>query len=112
MRLLFDQNLSYKLCSRLADIFPGSAQARLLGLEQADDRAIWEYAREHGYTIVTQDADFGFLSVLLGPPPRVIWLRCGNASTPSIEALLRAHQNDIAALEASADTACLEVTSA
>jgi hypothetical protein len=24
MKLLFDQNLSFKLCERLADVFPGS----------------------------------------------------------------------------------------
>ena len=27
MKLLFDQNLSFKLCSRLASLFPGSDQA-------------------------------------------------------------------------------------
>jgi predicted nuclease of predicted toxin-antitoxin system len=32
MKLLFDQNLSFKLCEQLADIFAGSSQARLLGL--------------------------------------------------------------------------------
>ena len=31
MKLLFDQNLSFKLCQALADLFPGSSQARLLG---------------------------------------------------------------------------------
>lgn len=41
MKLLFDQNLSFKLCGRLADLFPGSSHVRLLELHQADDRAIW-----------------------------------------------------------------------
>ena len=40
MKLLFDQNLSFKLCAQLADLFPGSDQVRRLGLEQADDSAI------------------------------------------------------------------------
>lgn len=44
MKLLFDQNLSFKLCSLLADLFPGSSQARLLGLAEADDRVICEAA--------------------------------------------------------------------
>ena len=44
MKLLFDQNLSFKLCQLLADLFPGSNQVRLLGMSEADDRAIWEYA--------------------------------------------------------------------
>ena len=38
MKLLFDQNLSFKLCRQLADIFPDSSQVRLLGLAEADDR--------------------------------------------------------------------------
>ena len=32
MKLLFDQNLSFKLCQALADLFPGSSQVRLLGM--------------------------------------------------------------------------------
>jgi predicted nuclease of predicted toxin-antitoxin system len=45
MKLLFDQNLSFKLCGKLADLFPGSNQVRLAGLDMADDRAIWEFAK-------------------------------------------------------------------
>jgi hypothetical protein len=36
MRLLLDQNLSFKLCRLLADLFPGSDHVRLLGLANAD----------------------------------------------------------------------------
>jgi hypothetical protein len=32
MKLLFDQNLSFKLCAVLADLLPDSSQVRLLGL--------------------------------------------------------------------------------
>ncbi|MGA2853320.1 MAG: DUF5615 family PIN-like protein [Verrucomicrobiota bacterium] len=38
MKLLFDQNLSFKLCGRLEDLFPGSNQVRQLHLDEADDR--------------------------------------------------------------------------
>ncbi|HVR36048.1 MAG TPA: DUF5615 family PIN-like protein [Methylomirabilota bacterium] len=58
MRLLFDQNLSLKLCQRLADLFPGSTQTRMVGLDRADDVTIWEYARANGFTLVTQDSEF------------------------------------------------------
>ncbi|MCO6439717.1 MAG: DUF5615 family PIN-like protein [Nitrococcus mobilis] len=49
MKLLFDQNLSFRLVEAVAELFPGSAQVRLLGLEQASDREIWGYARENGF---------------------------------------------------------------
>jgi predicted nuclease of predicted toxin-antitoxin system len=41
MKLLFDQNLSFKLCGQLTDLFPNSGHARLLGLAEADDRTLW-----------------------------------------------------------------------
>src|SRR5437867_4450249 len=98
MKLLFDQNLSFKLVDRLADLFPGSAQVRRLGLDQADDRAIWEHANRGGFVLVTQDSDFADLAALLGPPPKVIWLRCGNQPTQVVEELLRKHAPAIEAL--------------
>ncbi len=58
MKLLFDQNLSHLLVKRLVDLFPASSHVRLLGLDQADDGQIWNYAKEHGFTVVSQDADF------------------------------------------------------
>jgi predicted nuclease of predicted toxin-antitoxin system len=65
MKLLFDQNLSFKLCKALADLFPGSNQIRLLGLEQADDHSVWEYARANGFTVISHDADFAEMASLL-----------------------------------------------
>jgi predicted nuclease of predicted toxin-antitoxin system len=109
MKLLFDQNLSFKLCQRLADLFPGSSQVRLLGLSEADDRALWHYAQANGFTLVSQDSDFADMAALFGPPPRVIWLRCGNQPTAYIEKLLRGHANTIAAFEQDTAAACLEI---
>ena len=58
MKLLFDQNLSFKLCQALADLFPGSSQARLLDLAEADDSALWQCAKNNAFALVTQDSDF------------------------------------------------------
>lgn len=85
MKLLFDQNLSFRLVEAVAEAFPGSAQVRLLGLEQASDREIWDYARENGFVVVTKDSDFHELCVLYGPPPKIIWLKIGNASTQVVK---------------------------
>jgi hypothetical protein len=54
MRLLFDHHLSPRLVARLGDLFPGSSHVWLHGLDRADDRDIWEFARENGYTLVTK----------------------------------------------------------
>lgn len=66
MRLLFDQNLSYKLCHKLADLYPESTQTGVFGLACADDRAVWEAARNNGFALVTQDADFAEMAALFG----------------------------------------------
>ncbi len=108
MKVLFDQNLSFKLCRQLADLFPGSSQVRLAGLAEADDRTIWQYAKTNGFALVSLDADFAEMASLLGPPPKVIWLRCGNQPTVAVENLLRAHAAIIATFEAD-PSACLEI---
>lgn len=89
MRLLFDQNLSSELVSLLTDLFPGSQHVRPLNLHQADDEVVWAYAAAQGMTIVSKDSDFHQLSFLRGHPPKVIWLRVGNAPTARVAALLR-----------------------
>ena len=89
MKLLFDQNLSLSLTRRLADIYGESIHVREVGLREADDLAIWEYAKQHGYVIVSKDSDFQQRSLLHGAPPKFIWLRVGNCTVERIEDLLR-----------------------
>ena len=95
MKLLIDNNLSYKVALRLQDVFPNSLHVGKVGLSTASDILLWEFAREGGFTILTKDEDFNFLSMLRGPPPKVIWLRTGNSSVDQIEALLRENVSSI-----------------
>ncbi|HJU16139.1 MAG TPA: DUF5615 family PIN-like protein [Stellaceae bacterium] len=94
-RLLFDENLAARLVAALAEPYPGSAHVGDLGLAPASDRAIWEYAREHGMVIVSKDEDFHRMTVLYGGPPKVIWIRLGNCSTDEIIRLLKERQSQI-----------------
>ena len=79
MRLLFDQNLSRLLVGRFAEEFPDSVHVTDVGLDRATDREVWDFARAGGYVIVSKDSDFRQLAFLFGPPPKVVWLRVGNA---------------------------------
>lgn len=99
MKLLFDHNLSPRLVNRLADIYPDSQHLFLIGLDQADDGSVREYALLGNFMLVTKDADFNELSILQGFPPKVIWIRRGNCSTSQIEEILRSHLEDIQAFE-------------
>jgi predicted nuclease of predicted toxin-antitoxin system len=109
VRLLFDQNLSYKLVSRVADIFPDSTQARLLGFARFGDSELWYYARTHGYIVVTKDEDIPELGILRGAPPKIVWLRTGNCSTAHVEQVLRGNAEAIIALTTDTERIILEL---
>ncbi|HEX6963693.1 MAG TPA: DUF5615 family PIN-like protein [Lacipirellula sp.] len=99
MKLLFDQNLSFKLVELLADLFPGSEHVRNVGLRDVDDYEIWVYAASHGFTIVTKDEDFNARSAVRGFPPKVIWIQMGNCATERVHVLLRRNLDEIVVFE-------------
>lgn len=109
MKLLLDQNISRKLVKELGDLFPGSNHVYLLGLHKASDEDIWNYARDNGFTIVTQDSDFNERSLVYGYPPKVIWLRTGNISTQNIKQLLKQHRQDIILFGKDKTLGCLQI---
>lgn len=88
MKLLFDQNISFRIEKPINVYFPDSRQVKNLGLENASDIDIWHYARKHGYVITTFDADFADFALLRGCPPKIIWLRTGNMTTDNIVEVL------------------------
>ena len=109
MKLLLDENLSRRIVPALQDAFPGSTQVILVGLERVDDRAVWEYARAHGYVIVTKDDDFVRLQSLLGDPPKVILLRLGNCTTQQVLDALAISQRKIEAALMREDVGLVEL---
>ena len=109
MKLLLDQNLSRNLVEPLQASYPGTTHVSLVSLETASDRQIWEHAGEHGYAIASKDSDFRQLAFLFGPPPKVLWLRAGNASTATLLQLLLTHRSAIEAFDADPDEALLVI---
>jgi predicted nuclease of predicted toxin-antitoxin system len=89
VKLLFDENLSFRLARELADVYPGSSHVRDVGLLGAEDPRIWEHTAEHDFMIVSKDTDFYQRSLAHGSPPKVIWLRLGNVPTSSVADVLR-----------------------
>ena len=57
--------------------------------------------------LVTKDEDFPRLSVLRGPPPKVIWIRLGNCATADVVRLLRVRAEQIARFVEHEDAAFL-----
>jgi len=64
-------------------------------MQKAPDLEIWNYAKEHGYTIITKDTDFYQRSVYFGHPPKIIWLKIGNSSVKEIEEYIRSNSISI-----------------
>ncbi len=105
MKLLFDANLSPSLIRRLANDYPGSDH--VLNHDLPDDRAIWDFAAAADFVVVSKDTDFFNLSMVFGAPPKVVWLRIGNAGTAAVAGLLLRERSALEALIADYDAALL-----
>ena len=88
MKLLIDQNISFRITKDLSDTFNGFQHILDCGLLNCEDPDIWLYAKKHNFSIVTYDSDFYDISLLWGQPPKIIWLRTGNLRTKEIANLL------------------------
>ena len=88
MKLLVDNNLSFKLVQPLQDHFSGTEHVRDALSVSSDDNNIWNYAKSNDFTILTKDNDFDERSQLEGCPPKIIHLICGNKTTLHILNLL------------------------
>ena len=109
MKLLLDENLSRRVVPFVQDAFPSSSQDTLLNLENADDRAIWDFAKDQGFVIVTKDADFYDMSVVYGQPPKIIWLKIGNQSKAATVNALVSNRDEIELALMLEDKACIEI---
>ena len=89
MTIWIDAQLSPSLANWITDTFGIPAQAvRELGLREAKDFPIFQAAREADAIVLTKDADFPHLLQQHGPPPKVLWLTCGNTSNRNVREIL------------------------
>jgi len=110
MKLLFDQNLSFRLVDLLAGDFPNSAHVRDVGLAAGSDQQVWDFAKSNEYVLVSKDTDFQQRALLYGAPPKVIWIRLGNCSTDAVGQLLKLRKTDVAEFAADAPSAFLALS--
>ncbi len=89
MKLLFDESLSPKLVSLLADLFPDSESALLDGLVKQGDVKILEYANKHDFVLVSTDGDFETLLNRYNRAKVVILQSCNYPTRIAAEILRR-----------------------
>ncbi len=112
MKLLFDQNISFRILKKLPEGFKDSKHVSEVGLSNSTDTDIWEYSKNNNFTIVTFDADFYDISIINGHPPKIIWIRTGNLSTTKLTEILQNNFNAISAFlndKESTGEACMEI---
>lgn len=89
MKLLFDENLSPKLCRMLEDLEVKLSHVSTLKLNETPDQTIWKYARRTGHMIVTRDRDFIELANRFGAPPKVFVILLPNPTSVAIANVIR-----------------------
>ncbi len=84
-----DAQLSPAIAPWISSNFAVKAVAvRDLGLREATDQEIFSAAKRENVIVMTKDRDFVLLLDRLGPPPQVIWIRCGNTSNARLKEVL------------------------
>ena len=89
MTVWLDAHLPPSIAPWLAATFGVDCVAvRDLGFRDSLDPSIFSAAQSAGADVMTKDSDFAELVARLGPPPRVLLLKCGNTSNASLRNLL------------------------
>lgn len=90
MILWLDAQLAPFLAPWINESIPGVQAFSLtrLGLRDSEDSGVFMTARAADVIVITKDADFVDLLMTHGPPPKVIWLTCGNTSNAFLRKIL------------------------
>lgn len=109
MKILLDQNISFRVVLLVSDAFENIKQVKQADLVDASDLDIWNYALKNHYTIITFDSDFIDLANLKGSPSKIIWLRFGNSSNLKIANKLLSKSDQIKDFILNSELAFLEI---
>lgn len=88
MKLLIDNNISYKVCPTLQKQFKEVQHVADLYLDQASDYEIADYAVQNSFIIVSKDRDFIEIASRKHANLKVILIRRGNCSSKQIEQMI------------------------
>ena len=103
VKFLVDENLSPKIVRLFDPRFPGTMHVSSAGLAGSGDEAIWRYAGEHGFVVLSKDSDFNQRALLRGHPPKIVWARVGEMRTNEIAATVLARADELDRFEDDAE---------
>ena len=91
MKVWVDANLAPSIALWMTRMYGCEAWSLdRLGLLTATDLEIFEKAREDDAVILTKDVDFVDLVNRLGPPPKLVWISCGNTTNARLQQIMAA----------------------
>lgn len=112
MKLLFDENISYRIVKKIEHKLPNCIHISKTGLKMpAKDIQIWDFAKKNDFVIVTFNEDFEDLSNIYDFPPKVILLRINNPSTQILSDTLLLQLSEIRLFYQSTTYGLLEIFS-
>lgn len=110
MKILLDENLSFKLKLRLRSVFPNIVHVSDVKLMGIEDDNIFDYARRNNFdAIITNDEDYYWISLFKGFPPKIIWLRLGNMTTSNLASIIFSKESEIKEFLTNSEEICLEI---
>jgi predicted nuclease of predicted toxin-antitoxin system len=96
VKLLLDENLSWRMIKKLSPFFEEVVHASDLKIIQpADDISIWNYAKKNGFTILSKDDDFEKIVLLRKAPPKLIYLKTYNLDTNKLVDLILGNKDKL-----------------
>jgi predicted nuclease of predicted toxin-antitoxin system/uncharacterized protein (DUF433 family) len=99
MRFVVDNQLPPRLSKFLEEAGHDSVHVAMVGMDTADDRALWAWARREDRIVVSKDEDLLFLANRPGDKGRLMWVRLGNCRRDAlVEAFVRSLPAVVAAI--------------
>ena len=84
MKFIIDAQLPPALARTLRALGCEAFAVRELGLREATDAQLWNYALQHGAAIVTKGEDFAQRCLYGQAQPVIVWLQVDNSSNPAL----------------------------
>ena len=81
---LVDAQLPPALARKLSALGSESLHVLDIGLLEASDGQIWDYALAHKAVIVTKDEDFAIRASVSPIAPSIVWIRIGNCPNATL----------------------------
>jgi predicted nuclease of predicted toxin-antitoxin system len=98
LKFLLDENISRKIIPLIQN--ESMEFCHVLSISTGmtppiSDHGIWKFARENNHHIITKDEDFIKLSMIFGPPPKVILLSIGNLKNKDLAEVIKRNTTNI-----------------